>query len=245
MISSSVLNPVIYTVRKREFRVACIELLLIKSLQDAEELDTRLFGLRRANAARPQIGREGEEGEEHTEGRNAAHANGNLKDNPEVLENSFPMQNETLSSDELTRPLESTQTEEHLRHDENKQDNPEILASGANRDEHSSPLRREPLSSNAATRPFESIREEHDEKRNPANDNNKQETLGLLISRGNPDENTFPPQKESFTFTDALTYPSKSTREHCEEGNPSHDENEQEDNLEVNFPGSIVCLEPN
>ena len=44
------------------------------------------------------------------------------------------MQNETLSSDELTRPLESTQTEEHLRHDENKQDNPEILASGANRD---------------------------------------------------------------------------------------------------------------
>ena len=96
VISSSVFNPVIYTVRKRQFRVASIELVLRKSLQDAEELDTRLFGSR-ANAVRPQTGREGEEGEENTEERNAAHANNNSrKDNPEVLENSFPMQNEKL-----------------------------------------------------------------------------------------------------------------------------------------------------
>ena len=127
VISSSVFNPVIYTVRKRQFRVACIELVLRKSLQDAEELDTRLVGSR-ANAVRPQTGREGEEGEENIEERNAAHVNNNsCKDSPEVLENSFPMQNEKLSSDELTRPSESTQTDEHLANDENKQEgNPEV-----------------------------------------------------------------------------------------------------------------------
>ena len=302
VISSSVFNPVIYTVRKRQFRVACIELLLRKSLQDAEELDTRLFGSR-AKAERPQIGRQGEEGREHTEHRSAAHAGNNLKHNPEVLasggcydETSLPLQNVTLSSDELTCPSESTREEhlaqdknkhednpevlaydanwdehsfslsreplssnaatcpsestreEHLAHDKNKkEDNPEVLASGANWHEHSSPLRREPFNSNVATHPSELTREEHDEERNPAHDKNKQnETPGLHISRDNPNENTFPLQKESLTLTDAFTYPSKSTREkHCAEGNPAHDKNKQEDNLEVNFPGSAVCLEPN
>ena len=126
VISSSVFNPLIYTVRKRQFRVACIELLLSKSLQDAEELDARLFGSR-ANAARKQIGRQGEEGEENTKARHAANANNNLTHNPEVLasggydhENSFPLKNETLSADELTHPSESTR-EEHLTQDKNKQ----------------------------------------------------------------------------------------------------------------------------
>ena len=294
VISSSVFNPLIYTVRKRQFRVACIELLLSKSLQDAEELDARLFGSR-ANAARKQIGRQGEEGEENTKARHAANANNNLTHNPEVLasggydhENSFPLKNETLSADELTHPSESTREEhltqdknkqeddleafayganrdehsvslsrepfsanaatcpsgstreEHLAHDENRQeDNPDVLASGANRDKHSS-------RSNVATYPSESTREEHDEERNPAHDKNRQETNDLHTSRDNPDENTSPLQKESFTLTDALTHPSKSTREeHYEEGNQVHDKNKQEDNLEVNDPGSAVCLEPN
>ena len=252
VISSSVFNPVIYTVRKREFRVACIEFLLRKSLQDAEEFDTTLFGSR-TNAVRPQITREGEEGEEKIEERNTAHANNNLKHNPEVLtsggyydENSFPTQNETLSSDGLTCPSESAR-EEHLAHHKIKQeDNAEVLASGVNRDKHTFSLRKEPLSSNAATHPFETTREEHDEKRNPAHDNNKQEeTPDLLTSRANPDENTFPLQKESLTLTDAFTHPSKSKREErCEKGNPAYDKTKQEDNLEVNFPGSVVCLEP-
>jgi len=85
VISSSVLNPVLYTVRKREFRVACIELLFRKSLQDAEIFDRRLFGSR-GNATRPQNGQEGEEREQNTQERNAArHANNNLEDNPEVF----------------------------------------------------------------------------------------------------------------------------------------------------------------
>ena len=67
----------------------------------------------------------------------------------------------------------------------------------------------------------------------------------MLTSRANPDENTFPLQKESFTLTDALTHPSKEKREeHCEEENPAHDKSKQEGNLDVNVPDCIVCFEP-
>ena len=44
-IISSVVNPVVFTVRKRQFRIAFIELLLNKSLQEADEFELRLFGL--------------------------------------------------------------------------------------------------------------------------------------------------------------------------------------------------------
>ena len=55
VIINSVVNPVIYTVKKRQFRVAFIELLLRKNLHEAEEFDRRMFGSRN-NAVRPQIG---------------------------------------------------------------------------------------------------------------------------------------------------------------------------------------------
>ena len=88
-------------------------------------------------------------------------------------------------------------------------------------------------------------REEHDEERNPAYVKNKQEALDFPTSRANPDENTFPLQKESFTLNDALTHPSKGKREeHCEEENPSYNKSKQGGNLEVNFPDCIVCFEP-
>ena len=229
VISSSVFNPVIYTVRKRQFRVACIELLSRKSLRDAEELDTRLFGSR-ANAARPHIGREGEKGEENTEPRNAAHANRNLTRNREVLasggyydENRFPLKNETLSANKLTHPSEST-GEEHLAQDKNKQeDNPEVLAYGANRDEHSVSLSREPFSSNASTCPSESTQEEH-----LAHDKNKQEdNPEVLASGANRDEHSFTLRRESFN-SKAATRPSQSTREHDEERIPALDKIKQE-----------------
>ena len=97
VISSSVLNPIIYTVRKRKFRVACIELLLRKSLQDAEEFDKKMFRSE-ANAVRPQNEQEGEVNEQH-ERRNTAHAHDNREDNPAVLapgpnrddEDNFPL----------------------------------------------------------------------------------------------------------------------------------------------------------
>ena len=54
MILNSVVNPVIYTVKKRQFRVAFIELLSRKSLRESEELHRRMFRSRN-NAVRPQI----------------------------------------------------------------------------------------------------------------------------------------------------------------------------------------------
>ena len=83
VIINSVVNPVIYTVRKRQFRVAFIELLLRKSLQEAEEFDGRMFGSR-DNAVRPQIGQEGERQEQNAENQNASHPDDIHEDNSEV-----------------------------------------------------------------------------------------------------------------------------------------------------------------
>ncbi len=44
MILNSLLNPVIYTIRKKPFRIAFIELLLTKDFHEAEEVERRLFG---------------------------------------------------------------------------------------------------------------------------------------------------------------------------------------------------------
>ena len=43
MIINSVFNPVIYTVRKRQFRVVFIELHSRNSLQEAEQFDRRMI----------------------------------------------------------------------------------------------------------------------------------------------------------------------------------------------------------
>ena len=83
VIINSVVNPVIYTVKKRQFRVAFIELLLRKSLQEAREFDRRMFGSRN-NAVRPQIGQEGERQEQNAEIENASHPDDIHEDNPEV-----------------------------------------------------------------------------------------------------------------------------------------------------------------
>ena len=72
-IINSVLNPVIYTVRKRQFRVAVIELLLRKSLQEADEFDKKLFGSQ-ISAARPQNGQEDVELGQNVEGNNASYS---------------------------------------------------------------------------------------------------------------------------------------------------------------------------
>ncbi len=43
-IFNSLVNPLIYTVRKQKVRVAFIQFLLRKTLQKAEEIEKRLFG---------------------------------------------------------------------------------------------------------------------------------------------------------------------------------------------------------
>ena len=60
-MTSSVLNPVIYTVRKKQFRDAFIEFLLRKRFQEAAEIDRRMFG------SRKMTNRRGRGEQEHTE----------------------------------------------------------------------------------------------------------------------------------------------------------------------------------
>ncbi|XP_078345243.1 trace amine-associated receptor 7d-like [Oculina patagonica] len=64
---NSVVNPVIYVVRNKEFRVAFVELLLRKSSQEAKVVEERLFGSR-DNAVNRNTRRE--EREQNAEGRN-------------------------------------------------------------------------------------------------------------------------------------------------------------------------------
>ena len=83
LMTSSVFNPVIYTVRKKQFRVAFIEFLLRKSLQEATEFHRRMFGSRSNNVG-PRNEQEHEEKEQKVENEKASHASDNNKHNPEV-----------------------------------------------------------------------------------------------------------------------------------------------------------------
>ena len=84
VIINSVVNPVIYTVKKRQFRVAFIELVLRKSLREAKEFDRRMFGSWN-NAVRPQIGQGGEgQAEQNAKNENASSPDDIHEDNPEV-----------------------------------------------------------------------------------------------------------------------------------------------------------------
>ncbi|XP_078344019.1 melanocyte-stimulating hormone receptor-like [Oculina patagonica] len=148
VIINSVLNPVIYTVRKREFRVAFIELLLRKSFQEAEEYDRRLFGST-DNAGRPLSGQEGEGQEQNAEESNAAHANDNQEDNPEILATGANVDDNTIlatqiepdSSNALNSASKKTE-EEHREgrnaaNDKNNlEDNSEVLTTGASVEDH-------------------------------------------------------------------------------------------------------------
>ena len=67
---NSVINPIIYTVRIRHFRVAFIELLSRKRFHEAEEFERKLFRSRN-NVVRPEVRREGEiRMEQNVEGKN-------------------------------------------------------------------------------------------------------------------------------------------------------------------------------
>ena len=53
MILNPVINPIIYTVKNKQFRIAFIEILQRKSYQEATAVERRLFGVRN-NAVEPQ-----------------------------------------------------------------------------------------------------------------------------------------------------------------------------------------------
>ena len=81
---NSVLNPVIYIMKKRQFRVAFIELLLRKNLSDAEQFHRRLFESR-GNAVGQQSTQEGHNQGQNSEKENEANLNDNHEDNPEIV----------------------------------------------------------------------------------------------------------------------------------------------------------------
>ena len=85
VIINSVVNPVIYTVKKRQFRVAFIEFLLRKSLREEKDFDRRMFGSWN-NAVRPQIHdwTEGKGLEQNAENENASHPDDIHEDNLKV-----------------------------------------------------------------------------------------------------------------------------------------------------------------
>ena len=66
-VLNSFINPLIYSVRLRQFRVAFIEILLKKNYAEAEEFEMRLFGSQNAvlNSAVPSKGGEGEQNVDH------------------------------------------------------------------------------------------------------------------------------------------------------------------------------------
>ena len=81
---NSVLNPIIYIMKKRQFRVAFIELLLRKNLSDAEQFHRRLFESRR-NAVGQQSTQEGHNQGQNSEKDNEGHPNDNHEENPEIV----------------------------------------------------------------------------------------------------------------------------------------------------------------
>ena len=133
-IINSVLNPVIYTVRKKQFRVAFIELLLRKSLQEAEEFDKKLFrsGI---NAARPQNGPEcvGWEQNIHENNPEVRVSGVDFGDKITTTTQDRPVSSSALNSTSKKK-MEQHSNRKLPAHDVNKQENdPEVLVASPTR----------------------------------------------------------------------------------------------------------------
>ena len=141
---NSVLNPVIYIMKQRQFRVAFIELLLRKNLPDAQQFHRRLFASR-SNAVGQQNTQEGEGQEQNSEKENEAHSNGNHEDNPEIVglngayyddKNTTTTQNLLVSSNtpnsaSIKRKVQNAWGGENPVHDKpTEDDNPTVLVVG-------------------------------------------------------------------------------------------------------------------
>ncbi|XP_078345493.1 melanocyte-stimulating hormone receptor-like [Oculina patagonica] len=116
VILNSVFDPIIYTVKKKEFRVAFIELLLRKSFPEAKEYERKLFGSSDESVVRPEAGQEGERQEQNSEGGNQIKSNDKQEDNPENLasgadvdeNNTASAQMENFSSNALDNSARAT-----------------------------------------------------------------------------------------------------------------------------------------
>ena len=252
---NSLLNPVIYTVRKEEFRVAFTELLLRKSLQEAEEFQRRLFGTTN-NAGSQQDEQQGEGQEQNAEERNAAHANDNQEDNPKVLATGANFDdNTTLASH--SEPVSSNAfnsisnegEEEHgeernaARAKNNIKDNPDVLTPDNNFDGNTTiATYNEPASINALKSMWKTTEEEHDEGRNPAHvENNLENNPEVLASGTNFDGNTTLAAHNEAVSLNALNSVYKTAEDEHDEGrNLTDTKYDLEDNPEALATGANV-----
>ena len=262
---NSLLNPIIYTVRKEEFRVAFTELLLRKSLQEAEDFQRRLFGTTN-NAGRQQDEQQGEGQEQNIEERNPALAQDNQDDNPEVLatganvddNTTIASHDEPVSSNALNsickkRDEEYGDERNPAPAKNNIEDNPEVLASRTNFDGNTTlATNNESVSLNALNSMSKTAEEEHDERRSPAHaENNLEDNPEVLAFGTNFDGNTTLETHNEAVSLNELNSMSKTAEEEHDEGrSPGHAENNLEDNPEVlasgtNFDGNTTLATHN
>ena len=135
--------------------------------------------------------------EEHDEGRNPAHVENNLENNPEVLASgtnfdgntTLAAHNEAVSLNALNSVYKTAEDE----HDEGRnltdtkydlEDNPEALATGANVGDNTTLSTHEPVSSNALNSIPKKTGEEHGKGRNPTHAENNLEDNPEVIAYG-------------------------------------------------------------
>ncbi len=211
------------------------------SFQEAEKFDRRLFGSPN-NAVRPQNEQEGEGQEQNAEERNAASANDNQEDNPEVLatgayvndNTTLATQNEPVSSNALDSISKKTEIEHGGERNaahahDNQNDNPEVLATGANVGDNTTlAIQREPVSSTALNSTSKKTEEEHGKgiKAAHAHDNQEDNPEVLATSALNVGDNTtLATQNEPVSSITLKSSSKKTNEEHGEGRNPAHAKN--------------------
>ena len=251
---NSLLNPVIYTVRKEEFRVAFTELLLRKSLQEAEEFQRRLFGTTN-NAGRQQDEQQHERQEQNAEERNAALAQDNQDDNPEVLataanfdnNTTLALHNEPVSSNALNSTAKERE-EEHgeernpARVKNNVDDNPDDLTSDNFDGNTTLATHNETVSLNALNSLRKTAEEENDEGRNLTHTKyDLEDNPEALATGANVDDNTTLATQEPVS-SNATVYPKRQRKNMAREEIQLKTENNLEDNPEVIASGASIDL---
>ncbi|XP_078344100.1 uncharacterized protein LOC144629763 [Oculina patagonica] len=258
VILNSVLNPVIYSVRKREFRVAFIELLLRKTFQEADEFDKRLFGSPN-NVVRLQLqrGQEGEGTERNGAERNVAQANVNREDNPEVFasganldeNNTVARQNKPGSSS--THNIASEKTQEEIRNSDdrnvakaidNHEDYPEVFASGANFDDNNTVAKEKKPGSSSVHNSISEFKTQEDYGlRGNSEDNNVAEAIDnhedfsevLACGANLADHNTVARQYKPGSSSSHSSTSEKTQEDYGKRRNSDHGKKQQEDDPEV------------
>ena len=250
-IINSVINPVIYTVRKRQFRVAFIELLLRKSFQEAEEFERRLFGTTN-NAGIQQDEQQGEGQEQNAEERNPVHAENNQEDNPVVLASGFNFDgNTTLATQNERRSLnvlnsmcktaeEGHEKGKNVAHAEfDLDDNPDnqLQATCSYVDDTSTLATYERISSHALNSTPKKASEEHDEGRNLTHAKSNLEDIREDLATA-----SLATQNELVSLNTLKSVSINEEQKHGEERNPAHAKNNFEDNPEEHASAAKIVF---